>query len=151
MKRGGNVVSEKELANLKPFSSTYQPKKNGRKPSLLKKFIKENNLSSKDIQLIAGNLLGKSREEITELMKDKTQSILVSGSAAALLKDVTNGRTDTIQWLTDRAFGQAKQIVESTNMNATVADLPPEQRKILLDELLKKYRGTDEERDQSAT
>lgn len=125
--------------NLKPFTSEYQPKdrsKAGRKPSQLKGYLKENNLGSEDATLIAQNLLLKSQEELKELALDKKVPILLSGAAAALLKDMQKGRVDVQQWLYDRGFGKAIQEIKTKNEHTIMT---PEERNKKLDELAKKY------------
>ena len=78
------------------FSSTNQPKKNGRKPSILKKYIKNNGISTEDIQNCYRYILGLSRERLQEIIKDPESSALIATVAAAVLKDMKNGKLGNI-------------------------------------------------------
>jgi hypothetical protein len=118
------------------FSSTRQPANAGRKPSKLKKYLKDNNLSSLDARLIAKNMLNLSREELKVLAADETKPILITGAAKALLADVLRGKADIIAWLQDRAWGKAEQRIEHAGAVGVVAFTPAE-RKAALDEYIK--------------
>jgi hypothetical protein len=127
------------------FSATRQPRNNGRKPSKLRKFLKVNNLSSLDIQIIASNLINVSVEGLALLQVDKTKPILLTGSARALLKDYKDGRTDVLEWLIDRGFGKA---VEKHEIKGTmdITMMTPEQRKARLDELERRRHERETEK-----
>ena len=125
-----------EVGKKTRFSKDNQPAIRGRKPSRLRKFLKENNLDSRDIQLLAGNLMYKSRAELTAIAKDPKLPILVSGCAAALLKDMSKGTTNSLQWLIDRAFGKA---LESVHLSGDIGLYKSkEDRAKRIDDLLKK-------------
>ena len=128
--------------NLKKFSSTYQPKNPGPKKSRLRSFIKENDLGNRDITTISRLLVDLPLEKIAELARDKTKPILLTNAAAALLKDIQRGKTDTVQWLIDRGFGQAKQVVEQTSIEVRPEDMDPETRDRYWRELMREYVGT---------
>jgi hypothetical protein len=125
--------------NLKKFSSTYQPKNPGPKKSRLRSFIKENDLGTRDITVISRLLVDLPLEKIAELARDKTKPILLTNAAAALLKDIQRGKTDTVQWLIDRGFGQAKQVVENVNLDFDPAAIDPVTRDKMLRELVKEF------------
>jgi hypothetical protein len=126
------------------FTSTNQPKNNGRKPSKLREYLKANNLSALDIQIIASNLLNLSIEELAVLQLDKSKPILITGSARAFLKDFKNGRKDVIEWLINRGFGKA---IERCEIKGTmdITTMTPEQRKARLDELERKRHERETE------
>ena len=122
------------------FTSENQPERNGNKPSLLKKYITENNLSSVDVSIIAKELLNKSRAELMQLVEDKTEPILVVGCAAALLKDMTRGLTSTLQWLADRGVGKTVIPVEySGTMDLTL--LTKEERNAEIERLYQEHQN----------
>lgn len=121
----------------KRFSSTYQPAKRGRKPSKLKKFLKDHNMGADDIRLICSNLLNKSREELQALAKDPKTPILLAGSAAALLKDMARGSTTALQWLSDRGYGKPPETV-TNYVEMGIYQMTPEQQEARIDELLAK-------------
>lgn len=125
--------------NLKPFTKTHRPKNPGRKPSKLKKYIKENNLGTKDIQLLSSNLTNMSIEELKALVQDKTKPIILVGAASAMLKDFTKGQFSCIQWLTDRAYGKPTEKIDQTNRDGfpDVTEMSHEERRALLAELIK--------------
>ena len=124
------------------FTPTNQPANRGRKPSKLRKYLKENNLGADDIRLIAGNIMHKTKEELRDLIKSDKVPILVAGAAAALLKDMVKGQTATLQWLADRAFGKSKESIQVSGEIGLYA-LTAEERRARIDELLKK-RDSDE-------
>lgn len=101
-----------EVSKATQFSSTNQPKKNGRKPSKLKAFIKENDLGKKDVELIARGILEMGRDELMKLANDQAEPILVTGFAAALLMDMKKGSTSAITLLMERAVGKIKDEIE---------------------------------------
>lgn len=79
------------------FSATNQPKKkNGRKPSVLKKYIKSNGISAEDIQNCYRHILGLEREKLQEILKDPKSSALMATVSAAVLKDMKNGKLGNI-------------------------------------------------------
>jgi hypothetical protein len=133
---------------LKMFSSEYQPKTHGPKKSRLRSFIKENDLGTRDITVISRLLVDLPLEKIAELARDKTKPILLTNAAAALLKDIQRGKTDTVQWLIDRGFGQAKQVVENTNIEVRPEDLPPAERDKIAFEIAR--RMLNEEKNDSS-
>jgi len=132
------------------FSSIRQPKNNGRKPSKLRKYLKTNNLSTFDIQIIASNLLNLSVEELAILQADKSKPILITGSARAFLKDYKDGRKDVIEWLIDRGFGKATERHEVKG-TMDIITMTPEQRKARLDELERKRHERETKSEISGT
>ncbi len=113
--------------NLKPFTKEYRPKNPGRKPSHLKKWIKENNICVQDIQTILGGILVKikTEEELKELLTNKETPMLVSLFVSAMLKDKLYGRTNTLQFLLRYAYGEPKQTIEA---DVSFVDIPAEKR-----------------------
>lgn len=96
-----------------PFSSTNQPKKKGRKPSVLKKFIKDNNLTADDIARAAKFLLPKTKKELSSLKNDPSVPIVITLFVEGLLKDLENGYLNNILKMFDRAFGKPKEFKET--------------------------------------
>lgn len=141
------MPNENSLKNLTPFTSTYQPANRGRKPSKLRKYIKDNGLSSRDMQLILSQFVNMDREKLKELAANPKAPILVSGIAAALLKDMMRGRTDTQQWIIDRIHGRAVQPIEHSGGIDPVQSMTPEERKAYLKEAIKKYRERENNTD----
>lgn len=129
--------------NLTPFSKTYQPKNSGRKPSHMKKWLKNNNVGTADIRMVFSNiLLAKNIDQMKEIMQDPKTPPLVSFLIGPMIKDQKAGRTTTIQWLTQYAYGMPKQEIESVNLNADIDELTKEQRTSLLKNLVDKFNST---------
>lgn len=135
--------------NLTPFSKTYQPKNRGRKPPHMKKWLKENNVGTADIRLVFSNiLLAKNLEQMKAILQDPKTPPLVSFLISPMIKDMNKGRTTTIQWLTQYAYGMPKQELESVNLNADVESMPKEDRSKLLKTLVDKYSNVCENESQ---
>lgn len=102
------------------FSSTNQPKKNGRKPSLFKQ-MKELallgsgvELSREDFSKITALLLTKSASELKAMQEAEDTPIWVVNIARAIIKDSNAGRIVTLDSLLDRLFGRATQPTQQT-------------------------------------
>ena len=111
--------------NLKPpFSSTNQPKNNGRKPSSVKRYIKDNNLSHADVSAMAKYMLPLNQQQITDLLTDDKAPFMLRLFAKSVLSDMKKGYLDNILKIMDRAVGRPKEIIESTvlseNMNHNI-------------------------------
>ena len=72
------------------FSSTNQPKNNGRKPNRYTKLIKQNKLSSDDVSNIMSDLLQMTKEELLDLDSNKDTPFVIQGFISAIIKDVTD-------------------------------------------------------------
>ena len=113
------------LANMAPpFSSVQQPKNNGRKPSKLKKYIKDNNLSAHDIAAASKYLLSKNEEEIKDVILDKKIPLLMRVFAKSLLADLKNGNMNNVLKMLDRAVGKPLEITETIITELNIG-LPP--------------------------
>jgi hypothetical protein len=92
-----------DTSGLRQFSSTYQPKKNGRKPSVIKKAIKDNGISMDDMMHCFRYVMGKSREELQDIIKDPKESIVIVSAATAMLKDLSKGSLANISTVMRKA------------------------------------------------
>ena len=90
-------------SGLKQFSSTYQPKNRGRKPSAIKKAIKSNGISAEDIQNCFLYVLGKTREELQDIVRNPKESIILVAAATAMLKDLSKGSLGNISTVIRKA------------------------------------------------
>ena len=97
-----------------PFTKENQPKNRGRKPSSVRKYIKDNNLSHADISAMAKFMLPLNQEQITTLLTDEKAPFMLRLFAKAVLSDMKKGYLDNILKIMDRAVGKPKEIVEST-------------------------------------
>lgn len=116
----GNKIGENSK-----FTSTRQPKKRGRKPSLYRK-IKELTKKHVDVELSKEdfyNVLRWVLEQNEETLKplfvgsdgkpnNETPLWLLS-VISAIRNDIRYGKTATIEMIFDRIFGKATQVVES--------------------------------------
>jgi hypothetical protein len=131
------AITEKSLANLKQFSSEYRPATTGRKPSQLKKYIKETNINREDVAaMIKTVLFQKNYQELKLLVSDDYQPMIIRLFVKAFLNDFKNGSLVNLQVMLDRAFGAPKQDI-TVSGEITVTTMTYEQRKELIDEYLK--------------
>ena len=100
------------------FSSTNQPPNAGRKPSRLKKFIKDFDVSKDDIDAIIKNLVfNLSYDELKKLYKsldENGHSNLSAGLAAlvsGILHDVKRGDVRVVSLLLDRVYGKSAEML----------------------------------------
>lgn len=132
----------------KPFSKTNQPKNRGRKPSVLKKFIKDNGLTTDDISAAAKYVLPKTRAELMDMEKDNYIPLVMRLFAKAMLKDMKGGYLNNILKIFDRAVGKPKETkeVKTDNFNKVTIDtalsnMDEEQAKKMFFELQGKIEG----------
>jgi hypothetical protein len=116
-------MNENSLKNLRPFDSTHQPEKNGRKPSALNAFIRDSGISIDDVRRVMKNVIfEKNQDELQALLTDKAQPMLIRLLVKAFLTDFSNGRLDNIEKLLDRIYGKSTQSVEVTDKTPTHVD-----------------------------
>lgn len=113
-------------------------------PAVLKKYLKDHNFDSYDGKLIADNLMMKSRNELLELSLNKDIPIVISGTATALLKDLIKGKFGTLQYLFERSFGQAPQLIEMRAVKTKYDDMTEEQKDAKFNELIEKWQQEKE-------
>jgi hypothetical protein len=119
------------------FSSTYQPKKNGRKPSLFRKLKEltgkrvDYELSREDFYKTIRFLFERTQSELKKVYEDKETPVWVCNIIAAIWADTRYGRTTTIDTMFDRFFGKATQPIEAD------FSLPRNQEENMTDEAIK--------------
>lgn len=135
-------MHENSLANLKPFSKTNRPKKTGRKPSQLKKYIKDNNICREDVSLMIKNVLfSKSSDELVNMVQDKSEPMIVRLMVRAFLEDFKKGGLVNFSVLLDRAFGSPKQDIKVSG-DISIAEMTFEEREAKINEYIsRKYQG----------
>ena len=139
------MVNEKSLQNLKPFTSERQPAKRGRKPSVLKKYIKDNDINREDVALMIKNVLfSKSYDELVDILQDNKQPMIIRLFIKSYLNDFKKGSLINLQYLLDRAFGNPKQEIEVSG-NISVDQMSYEEREAKIREYIEGYmqRGAD--------
>jgi len=132
------------------FSKGQSGNPKGRKPSRLKKFLKDFDVPKSDIDILFKNLLFnhsfKELDQLYKTLKKETpeyngdmavgMAVLVSG----LMHDVRRGDMKVYNSLLDRLYGKATDKIDvSGGMGVTV--MIPEERDRRLKELLEKADG----------
>lgn len=111
MGRPGN----KNIANIgreTRFSSSNQPRKKGRKPSILKK-LKAIGLSHEDITGLLENIIMANKQEAQEMLKNPELPIMAVGYLSALIKEIQAGKSLTLEAIMDRVDGKAAQKIQT--------------------------------------
>jgi hypothetical protein len=133
------MVKEKSLENLKQFTKTNRPKNPGRKPSKLRKYIKETNVSREDVSAMIKNVVfAKSEQDLKKILTDPTQPMVIRLFIKAFLNDFKKGGLVNLEVLMNRAFGSPKQEID-LNGEMTVTAMSHEEREARIDELMQKY------------
>ena len=133
MPRGSHPNSR---ANLVKFSATHQPVNGGRKPSKLKKYLKENNVSNEDVgRMIRNVLFNFSLGQLQNLQHDRKKPMIIRLFARAFLADWERGSLQNFQTFVERSYGAPKvEVNVSGGLDITV--LSPQDRRARIDELL---------------
>jgi len=121
------------------FTSSNQPEKRGRKPSKLKKYLKDNNISKKDFDLMFLNIATKTLGELKEMMRPENKEklpLIIVGFITACIHDVNNGTMHEINKQREFFHGKAAQKVDAS-INAPEV-LTREERQLKLEEYMKK-------------
>lgn len=97
------------------FTSSNQPRHNGRKPSALKqlRFDCGVELSREDYQKIIGYLLERTVQELEAIQSSPDTPSFVVSIINALFFDMKTGRIQTLDALLDRLFGKPNQCVKN--------------------------------------
>lgn len=95
------------------FSSTNQPKKNGRKPHIYTQLKDVYQISIDEYRKIVQFLMHSTREEIEALGEAKDTPIWMVNLCSAFLADTKKGTTYLLSELTDRLYGKPKQVTEN--------------------------------------
>lgn len=120
----------------KQFNSSYQPRKNGRKPSQLKKYIKETEVSLSDLKLIFKSVIfAKSESELMSILANKEEPMVVRILVRAYLEDFKKGKIDNTERLFDRIYGKADQPITGEFITS---NMTPEEREERIKQLNEK-------------
>jgi hypothetical protein len=117
------------------FSSTYQPANRGRKPSKLKKWIKENGVSNEDFIGIFKNIIATHTIEELQVMiegdaKNKLP-VIVALCISAFIHDMKTGTLTAANSILDRIMGKPTQQVILGSGDRTELPVDPEERRAL--------------------
>jgi len=119
-----NNVSLKNLEKGKMFSSSYQPKKRGRKPSIIKKYIKQYDLSKTDVDAVIQTILfNRTVDELNKISSDPKEGGMLPAFVGFILnliqKSVDKGDPRAISYLLDRIYGKPKEDLDLA-VNSTI-------------------------------
>jgi hypothetical protein len=121
------------------FSSEYQPANRGRKPSKLKKWIKENGVSNEDFIGIFKNIIATHTIEELEKMiggdNKKKLPVIVALCISAFIHDMKTGTLNAANSVLDRIMGKPTQQVILGNGDRTELPADPEERRALAEKL----------------
>jgi hypothetical protein len=125
-----NIV---EAGKATQFSKTNRPKKPGRKPSKLKKWIKENNVSNEDFISIFVNIIAAHTIEELEKMIEgdnkKKLPVIVMACISAFIHDAKTGTLNSVNSILDRIMGRpAQQVVLGSGGRMELPSDPKERR-----------------------
>lgn len=129
------------------FSTTNQPKKNGRKPTLLKQLTETYNkeghpqqLSKEDAFRLFAYLLTCTKSEIEALLRNPELPFSIATIIRAMIADLQKGKADTVDRLFDLVYGKGPAPIEfSIKVNGPQIPDKPMSRKdyeALLKELM---------------
>jgi len=123
------------------FSSEYQPANRGRKPSKLKAWIKENNVSSDDFIAIFKTIIAThTLEELEVFVNEKNKGklpVIVALCIAAFLHDMKTGTLTAANSILDRIMGKPTQQINFGGGGDNELPIDPKERKALADKLKK--------------
>lgn len=101
------------------FSSTYQPKERGRKPSILAELTRltgeefKIKLSKQQKYELIESMLERTKEELEELEKNDSIPVFLTLAAKAILKDIESKSMFTAEMIFDRCFGKPRQAIDN--------------------------------------
>ena len=106
------------------FSSTCQPKKNGRKPRLYTIARKSYGIDVAEFRDVVLYLMQCTKKELETVMNDEKTPIWVVNIARAISKDAGFGRLSVLLELLDRVFGKPSQAVDVTSNGDSIMPEP---------------------------
>lgn len=106
------------------FTSTYQPKKNGRKPRLYTIAKKSYGIDVAEFRDVVLYLMQCTQKELESVMNDEKTPVWVINVARAILKDTGVGRLSVLPELLDRVFGKPSQAVDVTSNGGPIVPEP---------------------------
>jgi len=123
------------------FSHDYQPANRGRKPSKLKSWIKENNVSNDDFIAIFKTIIATHTLKELETMVDKKNvgnlPVIVALCISAFLHDMKTGTLTAANSILDRIMGKPSQQIYLGSGGDNELPTDPKERKALAERLRK--------------
>lgn len=124
MKKNEGKTREMTKNNLKKgvkFSKDNQPKTNGRKPSRMQQFIKAfgidnqgRKISKDDFYRLVTHLLQCNKKELEQMYQNEDLPVSITTLIIAIMQDMDDGETKTIDNILDRMYGKPTQTAELT-------------------------------------
>jgi hypothetical protein len=136
-----------ELGENTQFSKTHRPKHPGRKPSKLKKWIKDYELSKNDVNAVFTNFLfDKSISEIEEIINDKKLWDKLPAGIGFQLQILSNqakkGDGRHLENILYMLFGRPVQSMDiTTSSDLEIISMTLEERRNRIKELLEKTKN----------
>ena len=131
----------------KRFSSTYQPKKKGRPPQNLRKFVKGVDVSREDMQDFFAMMAVKFKtiEEVKQAVGDPEAHPIVRIYGKAILSEFARNKVDTIERIINRAWGLPGEHTTNKNVNINTtaeqaASMSPEERQEYMNKIKDELR-----------
>ena len=106
------MANNENLLKGKPFSSTNQPANAGRKPNIIKKYMKDYDFTKQDIDNIFTTLLLTPKTELEKIKRDPKTPAGVAAFISGILHDIKRGDARVTNQIIDRVHGKAKESVE---------------------------------------
>ena len=106
------------------FSSTCQPKKNGRKPRLYTIARKSYGIDVGEFRDVVLYLMQCTKKDLETVMNDDNTPVWVINIAQAIRKDMGIGRLSVLPELLDRVFGKPSQAVDVTSNGGPIVPVP---------------------------
>jgi hypothetical protein len=117
----------------------YQPANRGRKPSKLKKWIKENGVSNEDFIALFKNIIAtRTVEELQEMVEGDNKNklpVIVALCISAFIYDMKTGTLNAANSILDRIMGKPAQQVILGGGDRTEFPHDPEERRALVEKL----------------
>lgn len=97
------------------FSSTNQPKNRGRKPSVLKKYIRDNGVTAEDMMHAFRYVAGLDRDKLQEIVKDPKQPAIIVVAASAMLGDIMKKKLDNTSTVMRKAHIDPEKMLQDSS------------------------------------
>ena len=108
----------------KEFSSTYQPKVRGRRPSILKKLDKQYEISVTDRKKWYSYLQTLTVAELEGIINDKALPVWQSELARFVYRSVSKNDLSVFRELQDRFYGKSTESIDITSKGESVKPEP---------------------------
>lgn len=110
------------LKNLKPFTSTRQPKNKGRKKKIYT-ILKEKGYNGQDIKLAFGELAWYTIDELKLVFKDDSKPIIARIVANQYFLALTKGDWSRIKEIMEYTIGKPDQSINLTNAEKEIIEV----------------------------